>query len=63
MGTELFNKRAVASYLGVCVGTVNRLMREGQLEALKVGRCVRFDDLAVRTFLKNARVKRVPARR
>ena len=63
MGTELFDKRAVASYLGVCVGTVNRLMREGHLEALKVGRCVRFDDRAVRTFLKNARVNRGTAGR
>lgn len=31
MGTELFDKRTVASYLGVRVGTVNRLMREGHL--------------------------------
>jgi excisionase family DNA binding protein len=63
MGTELFDKRTVASYLGVRVGTVNRLMREGHLEALKVGRCVRFDDRAVCSFLKNTRVNRGTARR
>lgn len=55
MSTELLTKREVAEYLKVTVGTVNRLVRDGQLEALKIRKCVRFTDQALRTFLKQSR--------
>lgn len=45
----------VASYLGVHVMTVYRLINAGTLPAVKVGRSYRISDASFRTYLDRSR--------
>ena len=54
---ELFSVRAVAQRLGVHPETIRRLIHDGRLEAVRVGRVLRIDPLAVQGFLDRQRVK------
>ncbi len=59
---RLWSKRDVADFLGCCVKTVERAVRDEGLPAMRAtGRLVRFDPVAVRNWL--ARKRRIrPAR-
>ena len=54
----MHKKEEVAEYLRVSPSTIDRLIRSGQLEALKIGRSVRITDKALRRFLSSQEVKR-----
>lgn len=56
----LYSVRQVADRFGVHPETVRRLIHEGRLEALRVGRVLRVDGDAVDAFVERQRVK--PAR-
>jgi excisionase family DNA binding protein len=54
---ELFSVRDVAHRLGVHPETIRRLIHDGRLEAVRVGRVLRVDPVAVQGFLDRQRVK------
>ena len=54
----MHKKEEVAEYLGVSPSTVDRLIRSGQLDTLKIGRSVRITEKALRRFLASQEVKR-----
>jgi excisionase family DNA binding protein len=54
---ELFSVRDVAHRLGVHPETIRRLIHDGRLEAVRVGRVLRVDPAAVQGFLDRQRVK------
>jgi excisionase family DNA binding protein len=53
----LFSVRQVAHQLGVHPETIRRLIHDGRLEAVRVGRVLRVDPVAVQGFLDRQRVK------
>jgi excisionase family DNA binding protein len=53
----LFSVRDVAHRLGVHPETIRRLIHDGRLEAVRVGRVLRVDPVAVQGFLDRQRVK------
>jgi excisionase family DNA binding protein len=55
--TALYTVRDVASRLGVHPETVRRLIHDGRLDAVRVGRVLRVDSTALNGFLVNQRVK------
>jgi excisionase family DNA binding protein len=57
---RLYSVREVANRLGVHPETVRRLIHDGRLEAVRVGRVLRVDAAAVDEFVARQRVK--PAR-
>ena len=54
----MHTKQDVADYLRVSIATIGRLIRSGQLEALKIGRSVRITEKALKRFLASQEVKR-----
>lgn len=54
---ELYSVRDVAHRLGVHPETIRRLIHDGRLEAVRVGRVLRVDPVAVQGFLDRQRVK------
>jgi excisionase family DNA binding protein len=54
---SLYSVRDVASRLGVHPETVRRLIHDGRLDAVRVGRVLRVDSTSLRGFLVNQRVK------
>jgi excisionase family DNA binding protein len=57
--TLLYSVREVASLLGVHPETIRRLIHEGRLEAVRVGRVLRVEQHEVDGFLVRQRVKPV----
>lgn len=55
---KMHTKHEVADYLKVSIATIDRLIRSGQIETLKIGRSVRITDKALRRFLASQEVKR-----
>jgi len=53
----LYSVREVASQLGVHPETIRRLIHDGRLDAVRVGRVLRVHKEAVDTFLARQRVK------
>ena len=58
---SLYSVREVAGRLGVHPETIRRLIHEGKLDAVRVGRVLRVHKHAVDSFLARQRIK--PARR
>lgn len=54
--TELIDIAALASWLGVEIVFVRRLIAERRIPFLKIGKFVRFDPLEVATWLDDQRV-------
>jgi excisionase family DNA binding protein len=57
---SLYSVREVADRLGVHPETIRRLIHDGRLDAIRVGRVLRVDGAALEGFLARMRVK--PAR-
>jgi len=55
--TSLYSVRDVASRLGVHPETVRRLIHDGRLDAVRIGRVLRVDSTSLHGFLVNQRVK------
>ena len=55
--SRLYSVRQVAGQLGVHPQTIRRLIHDGRLEAVRVGRVLRLDGPAVDSFLARQRVK------
>jgi excisionase family DNA binding protein len=53
----LYSVREVAAKLGVHPETVRRLIHDGRLDAVRVGRVLRVDAAALEVFLARQRVK------
>ena len=56
-GPRLYSVQEVAGQLGVHPETIRRLIHDGRLEAVRVGRVLRVDAEAVQGFLLQQRVK------
>ena len=54
---ELYSVREVAGRLGVHPETIRRLIHDGRLEAVRVGRLLRVGAADVETFLARQRIK------
>jgi excisionase family DNA binding protein len=54
---SLYSVRQVADRLGVHPETVRRLIHDGRLEAVRVGRVLRVDGLAFAGFVARQRIK------
>jgi excisionase family DNA binding protein len=54
---SLFTVREVAGQLGVHPETIRRLIHDGRLDAVRVGRVLRVDADALQGFLARQRVK------
>ena len=57
MSENLYSVRQVADTLGVHPETIRRLIHDGRLDAVRVGRVLRVHKHAVDTFLARQRVK------
>jgi excisionase family DNA binding protein len=55
--TGLYSVREVADRLGVHPETIRRLIHDGRLDAVRVGRVLRVDAAALEGFLARQRVK------
>jgi excisionase family DNA binding protein len=53
----LYSVREVAGQLGVHPETIRRLIHDGRLDAVRVGRVLRVHKQAVDTFLARQRIK------
>jgi excisionase family DNA binding protein len=60
-GAALYSVRHVADQLGVHPETVRRLIHDGRLQAVRVGRVLRIDSSELDGFLARQRVKPVRA--
>lgn len=56
-GSELYSVREVAGQLGVHPETIRRLIHEGRLDAVRIGRVLRVHAGAVESLLAQQRVK------
>jgi excisionase family DNA binding protein len=56
-GTSLYSVRQVADQLGVHPETIRRLIHDGRLEAVRIGRVLRVDASSLDGFLARQRVK------
>jgi excisionase family DNA binding protein len=54
---SLYSVRDVADRLGVHPETIRRLIHDGRLDAVRVGRVLRVDRRAVAGFVERQRVK------
>lgn len=50
---NMFNKEEVATQLAVSKSTVNRLIRDGELRAIKIGKSVRVMEQDLFAFISN----------
>jgi excisionase family DNA binding protein len=57
--SALYSVREVATRLGVHPETVRRLIHDGRLDAVRVGRVLRVDAASLQTFLAQQRVRPV----
>lgn len=48
---KLYSTQEVAEYFGVSLSTVIRLIRDGDLKAIKIRRQVRISEKAIRDFI------------
>jgi excisionase family DNA binding protein len=55
--TELYSVRQVADRLGVHPETIRRLIHDGRLDAVRIGRVLRIDAGALSVYLARQRVK------
>jgi excisionase family DNA binding protein len=55
--TELYSVREVADRLGVHPETIRRLIHDGRLEAVRVGRVLRVGGDELERFLRQQRVR------
>jgi excisionase family DNA binding protein len=55
--TSLYSVRQVADRLGVHPETVRRLIHDGRLDAVRVGRVLRVDGVAFAGFVARQRIK------
>ena len=55
--SDLYSVREVAGRLGVHPETIRRLIHDGRLDAVRVGRVLRVHGDALDTFLARQRVK------
>jgi excisionase family DNA binding protein len=55
------SRKAAAEYIGVCVLTIDRALKAGEIDHYRIGRRVLFSEAHLNTFLlkheKNARVR------
>jgi excisionase family DNA binding protein len=56
-GGELVSVREVARRLGVHPETIRRLIHDGRLEAVRIGRVLRVESSELESFLDRQRVK------
>jgi excisionase family DNA binding protein len=56
-GKTLYSVKEVAGQLGVHPETIRRLIHDGRLDAVRIGRVLRVDGDAVDQFLARQRVK------
>jgi len=56
-GSGLYSVRQVADQLGVHPETVRRLIHDGRLDAVRIGRVLRVHSAALEGFLARQRVK------
>jgi excisionase family DNA binding protein len=49
----MYTKQTLAAYLGVSLSTIHRLISQGRIETVKVGRCVRITEQALARFIKS----------
>ena len=56
-GSGLYSVRQVADQLGVHPETVRRLIHDGRLDAVRIGRVLRVHSAALEVFLARQRVK------
>jgi excisionase family DNA binding protein len=56
-GTGLYSVRQVADQLGVHPETVRRLIHDGRLDAVRIGRVLRIESSELDGFLSRQRVK------
>ncbi len=56
-GKTLYSVKEVAGQLGVHPETIRRLIHDGRLDAVRIGRVLRVDGDAVDAFLARQRVK------
>lgn len=56
-GKTLYSVKEVAGQLGVHPETIRRLIHDGRLDAVRIGRVLRVDGEAVDQFLARQRVK------
>ena len=54
---SLYSVREVAGQLGVHPETIRRLIHDGRLDAVRVGRVLRVHSHAVESFLARQRIK------
>jgi excisionase family DNA binding protein len=54
---SLYSVREVASQLGVHPETIRRLIHDGRLDAVRIGRVLRVHKQAVDSFLVRQRIK------
>jgi excisionase family DNA binding protein len=54
---SLYSVREVADRLGVHPETVRRLIHDGRLDAVRVGRVLRIDGMALAGFVARQRIK------
>ena len=57
--SEMYSVRQVADTLGVHPETIRRLIHDGRLEAVRIGRVLRVDGAALAGFVARQRVKPV----
>ena len=57
MEGRYLNKRGLCDVLGISIGKVELLMKEGELPYIKLGRNVRFDVHDIENFLEKAKIK------
>lgn len=53
----LYTVREVANRLGVHPETVRRMIHDGRLDAVRVGRVLRVESDSLQSFLQNQRIK------
>jgi len=53
---QFYTVRTLADRLAITPLTVYRLVRQGKIPALKIGKSIRFDPAAVDAFLESVRV-------
>jgi excisionase family DNA binding protein len=49
---NLIKPTALANYLGISISMIYKLIKNGQLRSIKIGRCVRVRQKDLETFLE-----------